>query len=370
MNRNIDFTQLGGLFVYQDTLDFMQSAFGQPMDAIARAIGDKVILTGVTDQGATVTDGWISYAGEILPFTGGLKATYIVLEEIIQSEQFDDAVQRPVYKTRRLKFGNALPPAGGFPYSDITRYAFNSASIKDALSTIQSTLKSIINLEPEIILSGCTVSNVVGANMQVSGGSVMFMGNVVPSLPYSGPFPAFLKDNGTWVTAQPGAGLFVKFDPYTSQRYTDVLRRATTPPDEIKTFSTKSDRFDNNGIGRWEMKGFELLTSMQGRTPIGLWFDGNAETDVRDVNYTTAGNQGGTNSIAIQKNNLPNVRIDVLIPREKTSFDAEGQGLITTGNHGNEPNPGPTLQTDPLGDGTPLNRVQAYTIIVYAKRSA
>lgn len=369
MNRSINFTQLGGLYVYQDTLDFLQLAYGQSLDAIAKIIGDKVILTGVVDAGATASEGWIVFNGEILPFTGGLKAQYVIVEEIVTNEQFDDTQQRPVYKVRRLKFGNVIPALGGFAYADLTRLAYNSADIKTSLSAVQTVLKSVINFENEVILSGCTVSNVVGSNMQVSIGSVLFAGNLVTSAAYTGPFPAYLKDTGTWVTVQPVSGLYIKFDPHTSQRYKDVLRRFNHDSGAILMNKVLSDRFDiTTGLGKWEWLGFKLSEDFRGRSPIGLWFGDNGGPDVYDPAYRTIGNVVGEINHTIARAELPNESLSVPIIGANTSQDDVGSGRIAMGDTGNDGGPYPTLQSEAMGDGESFDLRQPSKVLAIIER--
>jgi hypothetical protein len=47
MYKQIDFTQPGGLFVYQDTLDFLQDAYSDLFDAMAAMFGNNVILSAL-----------------------------------------------------------------------------------------------------------------------------------------------------------------------------------------------------------------------------------------------------------------------------------------------------------------------------------
>ncbi|SEW01812.1 hypothetical protein SAMN05428988_1301 [Chitinophaga sp. YR573] len=305
MNKKIDFSQAGGLYIYEDTLDFLQTAYSLPIDAVISAIGDKIILSGVVDQGANTSAGWITYNGEALPFLGGLKAPYIIIENIAESEQFDDAQQRSVYSTRRAKFGNVVGVLGGFAFAELKPFPFKGASINSSLNTIQTVLKSIINFEDAVILDGCIVSNVVGADMEVSAGIIMFSGNVVISPAYNGAFPAYLNELGVWSTDIPVTGLYVKFDPYTSQRYKDVMRRFNHQSGEIIMSRVLSDRFDAvTGIGKWEWLGFKLSSSMRGRAPVGYWFGANGAVNLYDAGYRVMGTIGGFNTTVLTVGNL------------------------------------------------------------------
>lgn len=311
MNRRIDFTHLGGLQTYQDTLEYLQYAYSQPMDAVAQVIGDKVVLSGVADQGATVSDGWISYGGEILPFSGGLKSQYVIIEQIVGTEEFADTVQRPVYYTRRLKFGNALGPDGGFLFSDLSRLPFSASSIKEALANAQRVTKSIINFEPSVIIEGCAVDTGTPGIVKISAGAILFNGKLTITPAYQGGFPAYVSEAGLWSTAQPSAGLYVLFDPHTSQRYRDVLRRFQYQTGDMLMSKVLSDRFDpNTGIGRWEWKGFKLSTDMRGRAPVGYWFGNDGANNLYESAYRVIGYQFGESRHTLTKNELPNYEME------------------------------------------------------------
>lgn len=132
MYKRIDFSKLEGLATYQDTLDFLQISYREAISAIAKAFGSKVIVTGITDQGATFSDGWVVIDGELMPFAGGLKADRIVVEEIADTEIFNDGSIQTVYYTKGAKLGIT----GGFAFSDFVRV--------DTLSAISLGLKNLI----------------------------------------------------------------------------------------------------------------------------------------------------------------------------------------------------------------------------------
>jgi len=132
MYKRIDFTKLEGLATYQDTLDFLQTSYREAISAVAKAFGSRVIVTGVTDQGATYSDGWIIIDGELMPFAGGLKTDRIITEDITDTEMFGDGSTQTVYYTRRAKLG----VTGGFPFSDFIRV--------DTMAAISQGLKSLI----------------------------------------------------------------------------------------------------------------------------------------------------------------------------------------------------------------------------------
>lgn len=82
MNKRIDFSQLGGNAIDQDSFSFMQDSYRGAFAAIAKMIGNNVIITGMNVVGGNISDGWLVYNGELMPFVGGvLGAGNIVVQE-------------------------------------------------------------------------------------------------------------------------------------------------------------------------------------------------------------------------------------------------------------------------------------------------
>jgi hypothetical protein len=110
----------------------LQTSYRDAIGAIAKAFGGRVIVTGVTDQGTTYSDGWVIVDGELMPFAGGLKTDRIIIEEVTDTEVFGDSSVQTVYYTHRAKLG----VTGGFAFSDFIRV--------DTMSSISQGLKNLI----------------------------------------------------------------------------------------------------------------------------------------------------------------------------------------------------------------------------------
>jgi hypothetical protein len=364
MNRSVAFDKLGGLYVYQDTLDFLQKAYSETIEGFAKGLGNKFIVSGLTVAGGNISDGFIVVNGELLPFIGGAPLAYVKIETIVTKEQFDDGALKDTYTIRRAKMV-ALPGADIFPYSDLQRLPIEGSSIFDSLDKYYQMLNSMIGLEPAVIINGCAVSNVnVGAStLDISAGMVMFNGKLKVNGTYSGAYPVHLTEVGGWyVGAPPVTGAYVTFDPNTSQRYVDVLNRALTKAGKIEMYETLSDRFVA-GVGRWEMKGFELMTGMQGRVPVGLWWDGVAVANVTDAAYVAAGATGGENKHELTIAEMP--AHTHTFPRftdigsDSGNAGADGADL--------QERTGETLSK---GGGEAHENRQPFKIVVYVKRTA
>lgn len=115
MNKRIDLTNLGGFPLEQDTLKFMQDSYAAAFGAVAGYFGDKVIVSGVQVSGGSVSDGWITYLGELVPFIGGALGADVVISEVTGSVTFEDGVSREVYFTKTATCG----VSGSFPFADL-----------------------------------------------------------------------------------------------------------------------------------------------------------------------------------------------------------------------------------------------------------
>lgn len=88
------------------TLRFIQDAFREPLGALAKLAGDKTIITGVVNTAGVVSNGFITYNGEIIPFQGGNYAATVTIIEAFENVNYntdanDDTVldSLPAYRT-------------------------------------------------------------------------------------------------------------------------------------------------------------------------------------------------------------------------------------------------------------------------------
>jgi len=118
MNR-IDFSNLGGFRATQETFDFMQQSYIQVLSAIAKLCGDKTIITGCVEAAGVVSDGWISWGGELIFFEGGPLgvAPEVIFQEDGTDKLFEDGTTKTVYFIKKAHLGTT----GTFPYSDLKR---------------------------------------------------------------------------------------------------------------------------------------------------------------------------------------------------------------------------------------------------------
>lgn len=264
MNR-IDYTKLGGFPVTQFTFDFMQKAYSDIFAGFAKTFGDLVILNGCEVAAGLISDGWMSWNGEIIPFKGGgipplAINQFVVVEEVKASRLFQDNNQKEIYTVRFARIGNPGILLGNFDRLDAIVNICQRGDIKDVF---------------------CTALHI-------------------------------------------------------------------------------TDNFDGTGLGKNKRKGWAICNGNNGTPNLGQRVTVGYDPAVTAFNLP--GKTGGTNTQSIEKQNLPAARINIPIKSNQTSKTQDGNKRIVLGEDGNEPNDGPTLQSDLLGDGIPLNIMQAYTV--------
>jgi hypothetical protein len=117
MNKRINLTNLGGFPLTQDVIDFMQQSYRASISALAKMCGDKVIITGVDVAGNNVSDGWIVFNGELMPFVGGSLGLTIIISETAETLVFEDASTPNVLFTKTATSG----VGGSFAFSELIR---------------------------------------------------------------------------------------------------------------------------------------------------------------------------------------------------------------------------------------------------------
>ena len=77
LHKKIDFTKTGGFPLRTDSvLGFMQEGYSDLAVAMVAIMGNNVIISGVENDGTGLTQGWIIYDGELLPFLAGAASEY------------------------------------------------------------------------------------------------------------------------------------------------------------------------------------------------------------------------------------------------------------------------------------------------------
>lgn len=166
MNQRIDFSKLGGFPATQFTFDFMQASYRNAFTALALMFGDKVILSGVDLIGAQYTDGWISIAGELMPFVGGTAQSEFIIEEIPATRLFQNGQTNTVYFKRQARFGSP-----GIPFSQLRRMGELMGSIQNLNSHINNYNNPHNVTKNQVGLSA--IPNAISDNPYLNNGNVL-----------------------------------------------------------------------------------------------------------------------------------------------------------------------------------------------------
>lgn len=138
MHKRFDFTQLGGFPFTQATLEHMQNAYSEAINALVLLIGDKVILAGVQNVGGIISNGFITYNGELLPFIGGTLSSGVVIVETSSDELFEDGQNKGVKFTKVARLGT---PAT-FNFSELKNLG-TILDLKNAHDTLQGLFAAL-----------------------------------------------------------------------------------------------------------------------------------------------------------------------------------------------------------------------------------
>lgn len=180
MNKRLDLTKNGGFPATQHTLAFMQDSYRLAFMALASMIGDKIIVMGCDVVGGTVTDGWISVGGELMPFKGGLlqAESKVIITEATAERIFDDGVQNTVYFEKIARLGSP----GAFAFTDLIRIGTISGHISNKQNPHETTLAQLgfstsgdINSNDAAVLATTALTNqLLGLNKIAGYGLVNF----------------------------------------------------------------------------------------------------------------------------------------------------------------------------------------------------
>lgn len=117
MNK-IDYNQSGGFPLSTQILDAAQEAY-KNFNAYGNMVGDLAIITGCQDStGGTVTDGFVSIYGELIPFVGTTKTDNVVIVESGDQRGFEDGSVKSVIYVRYATFGEGPVT---YPWADFRR---------------------------------------------------------------------------------------------------------------------------------------------------------------------------------------------------------------------------------------------------------
>ncbi|WP_185248996.1 phage baseplate protein [Chryseobacterium bernardetii] len=142
--RKFNYNQTGGLRLTTARFDEIQTAYNIFI-GLARMAGDKAILSGCDDQGASISDGYVVINGELLEFKGALKQSTVIVKEEVKKLMFENG-EKDFETYRYATFG--FSPSG-FNWVDFKRVT--------ALNTLEERISRLEKASAPIIKGGARV---------------------------------------------------------------------------------------------------------------------------------------------------------------------------------------------------------------------
>lgn len=154
----LNLTNIGGLPFDQDVLAFMQNGYHKPFGGVAKLCGDKTILYGVENISGNITDGWIAYNGELLPFVGAVAAARVQITDQIISYFFENNNSYPVETKRTAEL---VANGGDFDFLDLKRIKtlITAREEIETLKTFIARMKGIITYSETNVYVGDIVND-------------------------------------------------------------------------------------------------------------------------------------------------------------------------------------------------------------------
>jgi len=209
IHKGFDFTQLGGMPLNQQRLEWMQQAYAELSGSLAALLGNNVIVSGCIVSGNTVSDGWIVVNGELLPFAGsqtGVLDTFLI-REALTPLVFKDGTQKEVQFSRFAQFGTS---------SDAIRW--DSLTRLPSYAYIASRLPMVGRFKIDVNQTNKNekVSDeILNAFEYKTACSIFLLGNYFNGTGYRDVTKEILKD--MWVVSTPadlfkGTNLWISYD--------------------------------------------------------------------------------------------------------------------------------------------------------------
>ena len=134
--NNIDYNQSGGFPLSTQILDASQEAY-KNFNAFGNFAGDLTIVTGCEDSsGGTVTNGFVSIYGELLPFVGTTVTDNVVIIETPDARGFEDGSVKAVIYKRYATFGSGTVE---YPWANFRR-PMTLFALEDRLTQLEKAV--------------------------------------------------------------------------------------------------------------------------------------------------------------------------------------------------------------------------------------
>jgi len=154
----LDFSILNGWPASSSTWKFMQEQLLQ-LQILSLLGGNNFIVSGCTDLGGTIDNGWVVVNGEILPFVGGAVQANVVIVDTAVNRGFSNGTSNPYYHNRVATFGvdGAAPLWTSFEVNDPSDGVLKRLRVAEALlATINTGLATKANSSDVLKKGGTT----------------------------------------------------------------------------------------------------------------------------------------------------------------------------------------------------------------------
>lgn len=234
-----------------EILGFVQSNLVNAITAIAKMMKlDNAILSGCVITGATMTDGYILLAGEVLYMEGGTVASTIIVEQTTTQKANQDGTLVDRIIVRTAKFGTG---AGQVNWSTLAR-------IPD-MAGLYELIRNLARVDSGyayMVLKGIQINGggtILSEGIVLASDRIMTVPEFTDGNPINAANPVYLSTAG--VMSRSSSGAAIAFNPDTVNRHTYLIFLLSVPIGHIVweiTGSLTATDFSVNGLGqagRW-----------------------------------------------------------------------------------------------------------------------
>lgn len=233
----LDFSILNGWPASSSTWKFMQEQLLQ-LQMLSLLGGTNYIVSGCTNVGGTISNGWVVVNGEMLPFVGGAVQANVIIVDTVVNRGFSDTSSNPYYHNRVATFGvdGSAPLWSSFERNDPASGVLKRLRLAEALlDTLTTGLAAKAN----------------SSDVLKKGGTTAF----TPTLA-TDPVNKQYVDNALWVLAKGTTHANVASTPGDLTGYSTqtIAIGSTLASSNYKVFLTVYNANNTDGRATWFIK--------------------------------------------------------------------------------------------------------------------
>jgi hypothetical protein len=118
--KTIDFSILSGFPASSSMFKFQQEQM-QQLEKLSLLGGNLFILSGCTNSGGVISDGFVCINGVVYPFVGGTATTKVIVTETVTNKNFFGGANNPFYRVPVAQFGVTGNPLTEYTWADFKR---------------------------------------------------------------------------------------------------------------------------------------------------------------------------------------------------------------------------------------------------------